>query len=350
LSRPDRRILVAGWFTFPDTGATVGDLMAKDVVVRWLEEAGIDHDVALDTRYGEGVDWRTADPERYSHVVFVCGPFYRSDLLRRFEQSRLVGIDLSMVEPIEEWNPFDLLLERDSSQASRPDLAFVAPVRKRPVVGVCLLPPAEAKVAQDAYVEAVRAVERLLARHDVAPFEIDTELPATPLGLRSPAAVDSIIARADVIVTTRLHGLVLGLRNGVPVVAIDPVPGGERVLRQAETVGWATVLGPDQLDDAAIDAAFDACLDPDARDRARACADRARAEIGSIRRALIGALDEDHGQDGWGDGRRRRHWLFPEMTAAVAAGAPGGPGGGAKRAMRRVIRSVRSTLSRRPSP
>jgi hypothetical protein len=318
-----RRALVAGWFSFPDANATAGDLLAKDVVCGWLDAAGLSYDVAIDPRFGAGVAWDDADPGRYSHVVFVCGPFYRSDLLRRFERSRLVGIDVSMVHPVEEWNPFDLLLERDSTVAARPDLALAAPRRRVPVVGVTLLPLAEAKAAPDGYARASEAVDRLLARREVAPFPIDTGLRDGPTDLRTPAAVDAAFARVDVVVTTRLHGLVLGLRHGVPVLAIDPVPGGERVRRQAEVLGWEPVLGPDDLDDATLDRAFDECLSPEATARARACAERAVRAIGSIERALADALATPPGDDGsWGDGRRRRTWLAPEDGAA-----PGGPDG-----------------------
>ncbi len=38
-----------------------------------------------------------------------------TNLLRQFEASRLVGVNLSIAEPVDDWNPFDLLLERDST-------------------------------------------------------------------------------------------------------------------------------------------------------------------------------------------------------------------------------------------
>jgi hypothetical protein len=331
------RTLVAGWFSFPDTGATAGDLMAMEVVRGWLDEAGIDHDVALASRYGEGVDWASADPRRYSHLIFVCGPFFRSDLLRRFERSRLVGVDLSMVDPIEDWNPFDLLLERDSTQTSRPDLAIAAPERRVPVVGVCLLPPGAAEVAADEYLDAAAAARRLVERRDVAPIEIDTELATGALDLRTPAAVDSLIARVDVIVSTRLHGLVLGLRHGVPVLAIDPVPGGEKMRRQAEALGWSPVLGPDELDDASLDTALSRCLEPDARRKAAACADAARSAVAEIGATLVAAFADDPAGPSWGDGRRRGGWTLPD-----------GPGLGGSRAGRwdRAVRAVRLRLTR----
>src|SRR5215471_11964656 len=87
-----RKILVAGWFSFKEMGASAGDLMARDVVCEWLSAAGRDHDVALAQPFIGGVDWTKIDPQQYSTVVFVCGPFGNgwpvTDLLQRFSLCR----------------------------------------------------------------------------------------------------------------------------------------------------------------------------------------------------------------------------------------------------------------------
>lgn len=44
----------------------------------------------------------------------------------------------------------------------------------------------------------------------------------------TPDQFVTVLSRMDVVVTTRLHGLVLALKCGVPVLAVDPVAGGER--------------------------------------------------------------------------------------------------------------------------
>src|SRR4051794_11536735 len=121
-------------------GATAGDLLARDVACRWLDDAQLPYDVAVAPPFDGGIDLARADPERYSHVLFVCGPLGNgapvSDLFERFAGRRFVGLDVSMLQPLEEWNPFDLLLERDSSAAARPDLALAAESPSVPVIGV----------------------------------------------------------------------------------------------------------------------------------------------------------------------------------------------------------------------
>ena len=133
------KVLVAGWFSFEDMGATAGDLMTRDLACDWLRECRREFDVALAPPFTGGVDWRTAEPEHYSHVVFVCGPFGNGppvdDFLVRFAGKHLSGLNLTMLDTLEVWNPFDLLLERDSSRVMRPDLAFLSQQDRVPVVG-----------------------------------------------------------------------------------------------------------------------------------------------------------------------------------------------------------------------
>src|SRR5258706_8699885 len=103
-------ILVAGWFSFEKMGATAGDIIARDLVSSWLEEAGITYDIALASPFEGGINWEETDPHRYTDVVFVCGPFGNgwpvTEFLKYFSGCRLTGINLSMLQSPQEWNPF----------------------------------------------------------------------------------------------------------------------------------------------------------------------------------------------------------------------------------------------------
>ena len=74
------KVLVAGWFSFDTGGTTAGDLMARDVTCRWLQNAGYSFDVAMGKSFPGGVNWEQVDPKRYSQIVFVCGPFAKNPL------------------------------------------------------------------------------------------------------------------------------------------------------------------------------------------------------------------------------------------------------------------------------
>jgi hypothetical protein len=288
------RALVAGWFSWPGYGATAGDRMAADVARGWLAEAGVPCDVALAPPFEGGVDWRAIDPRAYTHLVFVCGPCGNGEpltaLLAAFAHCYRVGLDLSMLHRVGEWNPFDLLLERDSDRAARPDLSLLCRQDRVPVVGLCLVHQQKEYGRRGRHQEVGEAARRLLAGREAAVVEIDTRLDENRTGLRTPREVESLIARTDLIVTTRLHGTVLALKNGVPAVALDPVAGGAKVKRQAEALGWPVVLTPEELDDDALRRAFDFCLTAEARELARRCADRAAAELQEARRQFLGAI------------------------------------------------------------
>lgn len=285
------KALVAGWFSFEDMGATAGDLLTRDLVCEWLERAGFSLDVALAKPFFGGVDWRSADPARYSHVVFVCGPFGNgwplTEFLSRFAGCKLVGVNLSMLEALEAWNPFDLLIERDSSRGGRPDLAFLSQQPLVPVVGVVLIHPQPEYGERDLHRAANDAIQRLVASRHVSAVTVDTRLDENATGLRSPAEIESLLARMDVVLTTRLHGLVLALKNGVPVVAIDPVAGGAKIRRQAETIGWPVVFAGDNLDHRLIEEAFDYCLTKEARVKVIECRDQARQMLLAARQELL---------------------------------------------------------------
>lgn len=293
-----RRVLVAGWFSWPDCGTTAGDVMARDVARAWLDHAGIPYDVANDPSYGEGVDWRRVDPGDYSDLLFVCGPIHAAtpwdDLARRFPRARKIGLDVSLIHPVASWNPFDVLLERDSDRGARPDLVFASPSDAVPVVGLVLVPPyAPEYPGRDMQAVARAAALDLALRRGAATVPIDTVLRQGLQGPNTPAEVESLIARMDAVITTRLHGLVLALRNGVPALAIDPVAGGSKILRQAHAVGWPAVRTADALMPADLDELLAFCLTLEARDRARACADEAASALIGLQVELRRAFDKE---------------------------------------------------------
>jgi len=138
-----RRALVVGWFSFVDGHATAGDLLSRDLACGWLAECGWAYDVATAPPFAGDVELESADPAAYSHVVFVCGPFQQGELearlLRRFGHRRLIGLNLSMGATAEGWQPFDLLIERDSATRTNADIVFLSRRPLVPVAGVCLV-------------------------------------------------------------------------------------------------------------------------------------------------------------------------------------------------------------------
>src|SRR5258708_2638270 len=134
------KTMVMGWFSYESHGATAGDLMACGVACEWLREAGHTVDVAFALPFIGGVNWRKVAPQDYSHLVFVCGPFGKNvvtrELLTRFAHCHKTGLNLSMLAPLGEWNPFDLLVDRDSNSGANPDITLLSEQKKVPVAGL----------------------------------------------------------------------------------------------------------------------------------------------------------------------------------------------------------------------
>ena len=134
------------------------------------------------------------------------------------------------------------------------------------------------------------AIGRLVDSRAMATVRIDTRLDTNATGLRTAAEVEALIARMDVVVTTRLHGLVLAIKNGVPAVAIDPIAGGAKLLRQANALEWPICFTADGLNDDRLAGAFEYGLTAQARLKAADCAERARARLTGVREQFLEAF------------------------------------------------------------
>jgi SAM-dependent methyltransferase len=153
-------------------------------------------------------------------------------------------------------------------------------------VGLCLVEEYEGAHVTDAN----GAIFHFVAQHAMATVPIDTRLDVNGTGLRSPAEVESLISKMDVLITTRLHGMVLALKNGVPVVAIDPEPGGAKIRRQAEAIGWPAALSIDALNETNFEESFQYCLSNAARSKASDCGRRAADSVRRIRAVFLQTL------------------------------------------------------------
>ena len=92
--------------------------------------------------------------------------------------------------------------------------------------------------------------------------------------------------------TTRLHGLVLSVRNGVPPVVIDPIVGGAKVARQARVVGWPIIFDTDVRMDR-LEEALKFCLSEEGRSKAAECNRRAIKTITNIRDNFLCGLGRE---------------------------------------------------------
>ena len=289
---PRRRFLVAGWFSLESVIATVGDEMGAGVVAGWLAEAGHDCDVAYAGYLRRGVCWRTADPSEYDGLVFVSGPLVRheemAELLDRFAGIFRMAVNVSRVEDGLE-DRFDAVVFRDGAPVDHPDVALMAPREPRPVVAVAYA-PAQAEYPSGRHADAHAAIRSWLRDRKLATIPLDMDLFVDHRYEVWPGQVESLVARADVVISMRLHAMVMAIRHDRPVIAVDAIPGGAKVKRQADRLGWPAVVTADELSGARLDELLDFCLGPDARPALTAARQAGLDGVGDVRRDLLGAL------------------------------------------------------------
>jgi hypothetical protein len=294
------RALLIGHFS------TVGDIEVLREVERRLAAIPMRWDVAPLSKWiarqrSGWLDVRTVTPSDYTHLFVVCGPFWRPDYIRHgidldaFAHCARIGVNLSMIESVDAYNPFDRLIGRDSDKSAQPDISFLHEPSKVPVAGLCLASAQSEYGDRQRHDKAADFLRRLADRNGLAVIPIDTAWPAqqNASGLASPEQFESICARLDVMLTTRLHGAVISLKNGVPVVAIDAISGGGKVLQQANAIGWSEAFAIDHVTDAHLDDALARCLHPTGRDRARSCTAAARATLAGFCRDFADAIQAE---------------------------------------------------------
>ncbi|MFI8193611.1 polysaccharide pyruvyl transferase family protein [Streptomyces sp. NPDC085946] len=259
---------MTGWFSFLDGEATAGDVLALRRVEDVLRGTGLPYDVAWSPGFlPEALHLDDVRPGDYTHLVFVCGPLHGpqvEELHRRFAHCVRIAVGTSVIDP---GSPavtgFHRVLPRDAPDREPvEDLAARAPVvPARPVVGVILTHGQHEYGEQRRHDRVAEEVTRWLAGKDCARLELETRLDTRDWHLSAtPAQLQSVLARLDLVVTDRLHGLVLALRVGTPVLAVDPVAGGAKVTAQARACGWPALLAAERLDVRQLDRWWDWCL------------------------------------------------------------------------------------------
>jgi hypothetical protein len=117
------RVLVVGWPSFIHGEATAGDVLAMEAVAAELDAAEVPYDMAWSPVFRPGgLPLGDADPARYSHLVFACGPLSGPGieaLHQRFAACRRIAVGVSVIDPADPAAAgFHQILARDSPGAA----------------------------------------------------------------------------------------------------------------------------------------------------------------------------------------------------------------------------------------
>lgn len=248
------RVLLTGWPSFLHGEATAGDVLSMDQVQRALVRAGVCCEVAWSQVFRpDSLSLDDADPEHDTHVVFACGPAHGElvqSLHTRFSRCCRIAVGVTVLDPSDPAvTGFDAVLARDTlAGQGRRDLAATARTDRVPVVGVVLAPGQPEYGERRRHDEVHQRIKAWMLEQDCAWVPVDTRLdPRHWRNPSTPGQLDSVLCRLDSVLTTRLHGLVLPLRQGVPVLAVDPVDGGGKVSAQAAAWNWPALVTAEEV-------------------------------------------------------------------------------------------------------
>jgi polysaccharide pyruvyl transferase len=263
------RALIVGWPSFVHGVASAGDVLGMEAAREELQQAGLPCDMALSPVFRpEALRLEDAEPARYTHLVFTCGPLHGqqvADLHTRYAGCRRVAVGVSVIDPDDPAaSGFHAILARDSDDTEpQGDLALNLRSAPLPVAGVILADTQPEYGARGQGDQAGAELTRWLQAWDCALVPLDTRLDREDWRLAGrPAELEAVIRRLDLVVTTRLHGLVLALKNGVPALAIDPVAGGAKVTAQAAAWAWPATVTMGDLSQETLGYWRDWCLSP----------------------------------------------------------------------------------------
>jgi hypothetical protein len=209
----------------------------------------------------------TIDPSAYRTLVFICGPLHGpriEELHRRFAHCVRVAIGTSVIDPRSPAvTGFHHVFARNrAEEPPAVDLAASARMTDRPpVVGVILTHGQQEYGPRRRHDEVAHSLSRWLAGKNAARMSLDTRLAKDdPHHFETPEQLRAVLATLDLVVTDRLHGMVLALRAGTPALVVDPVRGGAKVTAQAHACRWPAVVPAERAGPAEFDRWWAWCL------------------------------------------------------------------------------------------
>lgn len=281
-------IALIWWGSWP-RGATLGDRLAVDNLSAGLTRAGVDHSVLSHPSHAGPGHRPTPDPaalaSRLSTLVFVCGPLVQTKRMRRLlaacGHARKLAAGVSLLQSQEVLNRqldgvvardgvripgspgahgairpgrFDLAISHCDPPLERPRPASLAAAR----IGVCLRGRQKDYGLGRDRSSAVQALfSEVLALQPGQVQPIDTVLSAT----NAPEHIQAQFAAVDLVLTTRLHGSLLGLAAGVPVIAVDQIAGGGKLTEVLGRISWPHLYAAEALTTDSLLALLQRCIE-----------------------------------------------------------------------------------------
>lgn len=262
MNKKKPKIIIAWWGALEGGGPTAGDVLSVRAVENLFLEKQCLIDIAVLDKskfctdfFSNAVDWHTVDSRCYDVLLFVCGPIIKNseslqELLKKFENCTRIAVGVTILPKFSSdyWNPFDICLARDGLPDISYDVALAFPLQKFQKksfkedrrLGLCLRGnQREYGLDSCLHHQAEILCRNLIKQLNYKVFTLETRLDRTHLNTDS---IDRSFERMNIVVTTRLHGALLALRHGVPVLALDQIVGGGKLSSVLKNLGWRYVF------------------------------------------------------------------------------------------------------------
>ncbi|WP_421760756.1 polysaccharide pyruvyl transferase family protein [Devosia sp.] len=262
--------VILWWGTYGFAGRpTLGDVQSVENLSRELGRRGHEHAILSHPELALPGHWPVADifslTQSIRQLAFVCGPLLDRSPLRDFlyvhRRARKLALGVSILPNNESiTSRFDVIVARDGISDSTFDFAASEIVPPDPwranairSVGLSLRGPQKEygpnRVGQSKKCEAL--LRDLAARMSIPIVQIDTRI----LPANDTAKIKADFVRSDIIFTTRMHGALLALALGKPVIALDQIPGTAKVTAVLRKIGWPHVYSAEFVTADMLDAA-----------------------------------------------------------------------------------------------
>lgn len=307
-------VALTWWGTWPYSQVTVGDVMSVAAVASGLRQRGISFHIVhrekvWDPTYripgfsGSEVWFDEIDPGTYRACLFICGPLPTDwpegrERLFAFCNARRLAVGVTLASPTSREpaeRVFNTFLARDGFDRQWMDLALSCdwPVRecasRTDEVALCLRGKEDYYGDDDASTLVEAIMESGLNRQSRTKGTLDTVLLKAE---DDPRMLEAQFAAPAGVVTTRLHGSLLSLRNGTPWIAVDQVVGGKKVRSMNEQLGWPLNFAAEDLSLSSFERALDSMQDPVLLDRLEEVRERAVRRSFETRAAALDWVEE----------------------------------------------------------
>jgi hypothetical protein len=223
-----KKVIISGWHTLGSDHATTGDWITIDLVIKQLQEQGIETIIAYSTEH------LTRDDIK----LWITGPvdpsYKKQQELISIDSSNWILCNTTLIEDRSNI-PYDIdvtCIRDRGNKLVNTDLAVLAPkFHQKPIIStVCLRGyQPEYRQTQTYHDELKECLMRKLEKLGIYPIHISTKIPNGISFEKAAFAFEDLIKKTDIFITSRLHGLIHSLRAGRLPIVIEEVQSGGKV-------------------------------------------------------------------------------------------------------------------------